>query len=258
MYLCGGSTGTRRAERDIALAQNRLANSPRWTPEQVLEYFRGTKIFLVGHILVRQSPTAGLGYKALAPGWCGHASSVQYCPTKQPSSTKLVDNVNDKPFAMSIADGGIRDVTLQSERLEWVDQDIKTHHEHLEKTKSLGNDGEGEGDQAPPPESPFKHMPRRKAAKVFWKVVICCVMVAWTAIMDGFLITSEWHRDERDCAACGLWLTTRAQSPDPSSPTRTLSSNSPLCAARAAVPLTRGMSEPSRACSPSARSSACW
>jgi hypothetical protein len=104
---------------------------------------------------------------------------------------------------MSIADGGIRDVTLQSERLEWVDQDTKTHHEHLEKTKSLGN--EGEGDQPPPPpESPFKHMPRRKAAKVFWKVVICCVMVAWTAIMDGFLITSEWRREGRDWAACGL------------------------------------------------------
>jgi hypothetical protein len=106
---------------------------------------------------------------------------------------------------MSIADGGIRDVTLQSERLGWAEheQDTKTQleHEHLEKTKSLGN--EGEGDQPPPPESPFKHMPRRKAARVFWKVVICCVMVAWTAIMDGFLITSEWHRapgEVRDCA----------------------------------------------------------
>jgi hypothetical protein len=157
---------------------------------------------------------------------------------------------------MSIADGGIRDVTLQSERLEWAEQDTKTQHEHLEKTKSLGN--EGEGDQPPPPESPFKHMPRRKAARVFWKVVICCVMVAWTAIMDGFLITSEWLRGEgRDCA-CGLWLMTRAQSPDPSLPTRTSSSNSPLCAARAVAPLTRDMSEPSPACSPSARSSACW
>ena len=76
-------------------------------------------------------------------------------------------------ITMSIADGGIRDVTLQSERLGWAEQDTKTQHEHLEKTKSIGNEVE-----YVPPESPFKHMPRRKAALVFWKVVIFCVMVA--------------------------------------------------------------------------------
>lgn len=40
------------------------------------------------------------------------------------------------------------------------------------------------------PVSPFKDIPRRKAIWVFKKAVMYAVLVAWAALMDGFLISS--------------------------------------------------------------------
>ena len=41
------------------------------------------------------------------------------------------------------------------------------------------------------PVSPFSNITRVQALRKFWKVVIFSLLVAWTAIMDGYLITSE-------------------------------------------------------------------
>jgi hypothetical protein len=41
------------------------------------------------------------------------------------------------------------------------------------------------------PISPFKDMPRKKAIWVFRRAVFYAVLVAWAALMDGFLISSE-------------------------------------------------------------------
>lgn len=41
------------------------------------------------------------------------------------------------------------------------------------------------------PVSPFKDLPRSKAIWVFKKAVLYAVLVAWAALMDGFLISSE-------------------------------------------------------------------
>ena len=40
------------------------------------------------------------------------------------------------------------------------------------------------------PVSPFKDLPRRKAIWVFKRAVFYAVLVAWAALMDGFLISS--------------------------------------------------------------------
>lgn len=40
------------------------------------------------------------------------------------------------------------------------------------------------------PVSPFKDLPRRKAIWVYKKAVMYAVLVAWAALMDGFLISS--------------------------------------------------------------------
>lgn len=41
------------------------------------------------------------------------------------------------------------------------------------------------------PVSPLKDMPRRQAVWVFRKAVLFAMLVAWAAIMDGYLISSE-------------------------------------------------------------------
>jgi len=42
------------------------------------------------------------------------------------------------------------------------------------------------------PVSPLKDMPRRQAVWVFRKAVLFAMLVAWAAIMDGYLISSEY------------------------------------------------------------------
>jgi hypothetical protein len=42
------------------------------------------------------------------------------------------------------------------------------------------------------PVSPLKDMPRRQAVWVFRKAVMFAMLVAWAAIMDGYLISSEY------------------------------------------------------------------
>ena len=65
----------------------------------------------------------------------------------------------------------------------------KAEHDHVEESKGdLGD---------VPPQSPFKDMSRRKAIRVFWKVCLFSFLVAWTAITDGFLITSVYKRLRR-------------------------------------------------------------
>jgi hypothetical protein len=44
------------------------------------------------------------------------------------------------------------------------------------------------------PVSPLKDMPRRQAVWVFRKAVLFAMLVAWAAIMDGYLISSEYRR----------------------------------------------------------------
>lgn len=44
------------------------------------------------------------------------------------------------------------------------------------------------------PVSPFKDMPRRKAIWVFRRAVLYAVLVAWAALMDGFLISSGFSK----------------------------------------------------------------
>jgi hypothetical protein len=52
--------------------------------------------------------------------------------------------------------------------------------------KKLGN-----LDSEEVPVSPLKDMPRRQAVWVFRKAVLYAMLVAWAAIMDGYLISSE-------------------------------------------------------------------
>lgn len=42
------------------------------------------------------------------------------------------------------------------------------------------------------PVSPFKDLPRRKALWVYRKAVLISVLIAWSAIMDGYLVSSEF------------------------------------------------------------------
>lgn len=47
------------------------------------------------------------------------------------------------------------------------------------------------------PVSPLKDMPRRQAVWVFRKAVLFAMLVAWAAIMDGYLISSKFFRQTR-------------------------------------------------------------
>lgn len=52
------------------------------------------------------------------------------------------------------------------------------------------------------PVSPFKDLPRRKAIWVFKKAVMYAVLVAWAALMDGFLISSMSTAPQAYCVCC--------------------------------------------------------
>jgi hypothetical protein len=49
-----------------------------------------------------------------------------------------------------------------------------------------------DGDHEEVPVSPLKDMPRRQAVWVFRKAVLFAMLVAWAAIMDGYLISSTY------------------------------------------------------------------
>jgi len=41
------------------------------------------------------------------------------------------------------------------------------------------------------PISPLKDLPRRKSLLVYKKAILISVMIAWSSIMDGYLVSSE-------------------------------------------------------------------
>jgi len=45
------------------------------------------------------------------------------------------------------------------------------------------------------PVSPLKDLPRRKSLFVYKKAILISVMIAWSSIMDGYLVSSEWLWD---------------------------------------------------------------
>jgi hypothetical protein len=86
---------------------------------------------------------------------------------------------------MALPEAEARDV---SQRVNIVDLAVqKAEHDHIE----VDDTNLKSGLEDAPPMSAFQNMPRSKAIRVFWKVALFSVLVAWTAIMDGFLITSE-------------------------------------------------------------------
>jgi len=65
--------------------------------------------------------------------------------------------------------------------------DIAIEDAEAEYAKKLNT-----GDYEDIPVSPLKDMPRRQAVWVFRKAVLFAMLVAWAAIMDGYLISSKW------------------------------------------------------------------
>lgn len=66
--------------------------------------------------------------------------------------------------------------------------DIAIEDAEAEYAKKLHN-----ADYEEIPVSPLKDMPRRQAVWVFRKAVLFAMLVAWAAIMDGYLISSTYH-----------------------------------------------------------------
>ncbi len=74
--------------------------------------------------------------------------------------------------------------------------DLKAAEVMIENAYIDEKDPKG-GSEDAPPVSPFKDMPRRKAIWVFRKAVIYSMLVAWAAIMDGYLISSGLYQSNR-------------------------------------------------------------
>jgi hypothetical protein len=73
-----------------------------------------------------------------------------------------------------------------------ISADAKDDIAMIERTQSTDNDPKSKVDllAGDVPVSPFKDLPRRKALWVFRRAVFYSVLIAWAAIMDGYLISS--------------------------------------------------------------------
>lgn len=67
--------------------------------------------------------------------------------------------------------------------IKTTDIPIENAEEHYAKVLDAG--------QSDVPVSPFKDLPRRQALWVFRRAVLYAVLIAWAAIMDGYLVSSE-------------------------------------------------------------------
>lgn len=90
---------------------------------------------------------------------------------------------------MALPEAEMRDMRIQEPMNEVALE--KAEHDHVELKGKVAAEDEM-------PVSPFRDMPRRQAIRVFWRVCLYSILVAWVAIMDGFLITS---RSLSPCAA---------------------------------------------------------
>jgi hypothetical protein len=88
------------------------------------------------------------------------------------------------------------DVQCRPLKINKMDQ-IKNHPD-TKATDMVIEDAEAEyakkvenGDSEEIPVSPLRDMPRRQAVWVFRKAVLFAMLVAWAAIMDGYLISSK-------------------------------------------------------------------
>lgn len=94
---------------------------------------------------------------------------------------------------MSLPEAEARDPTVSQPLHELVLDKAEREAEHVEDKDGNVIEPEAKaGAGLDVPLSPFRDMPRRRAIRVFWKVCLFSFLVAWTAIMDGFLITSQY------------------------------------------------------------------
>ena len=83
--------------------------------------------------------------------------------------------------------------TLQP--IELVDDKPETTA--IEDTKVDARDGTAEV-----PVSPLKDLPRKKSLWVYKKAILISVMIAWSSIMDGYLVSSKLDRfGKADCSS---------------------------------------------------------
>ena len=92
--------------------------------------------------------------------------------------------VNEPVLASSLSDRTKMDKIKAHPDSKTTDMVIEDAE--VEYAKKLGN-----LDTEEIPVSPLKDMPRRQAVWVFRKAVLFAMLVAWAAIMDGYLISSE-------------------------------------------------------------------
>lgn len=74
-----------------------------------------------------------------------------------------------------------------TEKMDEHKDDVKESQEHIEMMPSVGFGATSQLKKV----SNYADVPRAKALRMFWRVALFSLMAAWTAIMDGYLVSSK-------------------------------------------------------------------